>query len=313
MKTSPVTVADLRRSVLSVPPLCRNADLSMSETENRRMVQHLRAGGVTTHLWGGNANLYKMGLKEIPAFLKMAETIAEDDEWVIPSIGADFGKAMDQAEILSETRFPTAMILPMRFPADRKGVAKGIARIAEKAKRPLIIYYKDDGYLDPADLGALVRDGSACAVKYGTVRANPGVDAELATILKHVDKDLVISGIGERPIVDHAQVFGLRAFTSGCVCIAPRLSMDILRAITAGDWAEAMRIRESFMPSEDLRDRYSPLRVLHASVALSRVAATGPAYPMLSEIDDPVALKAIETEGLKLRAANDARLARAAE
>lgn len=313
MKTSKVTVEDLRRSVLAVPPLARNDDLSLSEAENRRQVQHLRAGGVTTHLWGGNANLYNMGVSEFPAFLEMAEHIAAPDDWVIPSIGADFGKALDQADILSRTPFPTAMVLPMRFPATPKGVAKGIARMAERAGRPLIVYWKDDGYLDPADLGALFRDGSACALKYGTVRADPARDDELAAILRHVDPALVISGIGERPVIDHARTFGLRAFTSGCVCIAPRLSTEILAALAAGDYARASALRAFFLPSEDLRDRHSPLRVLHASVRLARVANTGPIYPMLSDIDDPAILAAIELEALKLRDHNDRIPARAAE
>lgn len=313
MKTDKVTAADLRRSVLSVPPLARKADLTLSEAGNRAQVEHLRAGGVTTHLWGGNANLYNMGVSEFPDFLAMAERIAKPDDWVIPSIGADFGKAMDQAAILSKTKYPTAMVLPMRFPASPKGVAKGISLMAERAGRPLIIYWKDDGYMDPADLAALFRDGSACALKYGTVRENPNDDAELTRILKVVDRDLVISGIGERPVVDHARTFGLRAFTSGCVCIAPRLSMDILTAIARGDWESAQAIRETFLASEDLRDRYSPLRVLHAAVTLSGVADMGPMLPMLSDIDDPVALAAIKAEAVNLRAANERRLARAAE
>lgn len=313
MKTSKVTAEDLRRSVLAVPPLARKADLTLSEDENRRMVEHLRSGGVTTHLWGGNANLYNMGVSEFPAFLDMAERIAGPEDWVVPSIGADFGKAMDQAAILAQTRFPTAMVLPMRFPASPKGVARGIGMMAEKAGRPLIIYWKDDGYMSPADLGALFRDGSACALKYGTVRANPSEDAELAEILRQVDSSLVISGIGERPVIDHARTFGLRAFTSGCVCIAPRLSMDILAAIRTGDYAAAAKLRERFLPCEDLRDRYSPLRVLHAAVRFAKVADTGPNYPMLSDVDDPVALAAIEAEALALRAENDRSLARAAE
>ena len=313
MKTTPVTVADLRRSVCAVPPLCRNADLSLSVTENARMIAHLRAGGVTTHMWGGNANMYGVGVSDFPAFLDMAESVAEGDEWALPSIGAEFGKAMDQAAILSRRSFPTAMILPMRGVADRKGVANGIARIAEAMGKPLIIYYKDIGYLDMADLAALFRDGSACALKYGVLVPDPAVDPELGAILKTIDAERVISGSGELPVVAHAETFGLRAFTSGCVCIAPRLSMRILDALQAGDFARARAVRETFLPLEYAREKHSPIRVLHAAVGLAGVANTGPVAPMLSDLTDAAVLGVIGQAARALHAANARREAEAAE
>ena len=58
MKTTPVNApADLRSSVIAVPPLCRNADLSLSRAENEKLVNHMYAGGIRTLLYGGNANL----------------------------------------------------------------------------------------------------------------------------------------------------------------------------------------------------------------------------------------------------------------
>jgi dihydrodipicolinate synthase/N-acetylneuraminate lyase len=304
MKTSAVTVADLRRSVLAVPPLARKADYSLNEAANAAMVAHLRAGGVTTHMWGGNANLYNMSVGEYPAFLDMAERLAEGDEWAIPSIGPDFGKAMDQAAILANRAFPTAMILPMRFPATPKGVAKGISLVAAKMGRGLIAYVKDDGYIAPADLGALVRDGSVAAVKYGTVKPDPANDPVLSEILKHVDPALVISGCGERPVIAHGKTFGLRAFTSGSVCIAPKRSMAIRAALHREDWATIADLWNAFVPLEDLRDRISALRVLHVAMGLSGVAEMGPMLPMLSDVEDAGERAAIAAAAKALLAAN---------
>ena len=313
MKTTPVTVTDLRRSVLAVPPLCRNDDLTVSVPENARLVAHLRAGGVTTHMWGGNANMYGVGVTDFSAFLDMAEQVAEGDEWSIPSIGAEFGKAMDQAAILAKRNFPTAMVLPMRAVSDRKGIAGGISRIAAAMGKPLIVYYKDIGYLDMADLAALFRDGTLCALKYGVLTKDPAVDPELTAILKTVDPELVISGSGELPVVAHAETFGLRAFTSGCVCIAPKLSMGILAALAAGDFARARAIRETFLPLEYGREKHSPIRVLHAAVGLAGVARTGPVYPMLSDLTDTAVLAEIGAAARALLAANSQRQAEAAE
>jgi 4-hydroxy-tetrahydrodipicolinate synthase len=50
MKTDAVTIADLRRSVISVPPLARTVDGKVSTAENRKIVAWLAAGGVSTFL-----------------------------------------------------------------------------------------------------------------------------------------------------------------------------------------------------------------------------------------------------------------------
>jgi dihydrodipicolinate synthase/N-acetylneuraminate lyase len=304
-----VTAATLSRSVLSVPPLARNADLSLSANANRAQCDHLREGGVTSYLWGGNANLYNMGVMEFSPFLDMLEEIARPGDWHIPSVGADFGKAMDQARMLKgRAAFQTAMMLPLRFPATAEGIADGMARIADAMGKPIIAYVKDDGYVDAAALGRLVRSGHVCAVKYGTVKATPSNDPALRAIVEHVDPTLVISGIGERPVIDHFTQFGIRSFTSGSVCIAPRLSMDILAALTQGDVPTAAAIRENFMALEDLRDAHSPLRVLHEAVRLAGIAGTGPMLPMLSNISDAAVLAKIELAAKALLKANTAAL-----
>ena len=282
-------------------PLPRKSDLAIDKAGLQSLVDDLRAGGISTFMWGGNANLYNMGVSEFAEFCGIAETMARGDEWVIPSIGADFGKAMDQAKILRGHKFPAAMMLPLRFPATPKGIAAGIGKIAESFGRPLILYIKDDGYIEPADAAALMRDGAVTVIKYGTVRDNPAKDDYLARLVSAVDPLRIISGIGERPVIEHFTVFGLRDFTSGCVCIAPGMSMMIREHLLAGRVAEARALRGHFAALEDERDRYSPLRVLHAAVELAGVAPTGPMQPMLANIDDPAALASIKAAAVELR------------
>jgi dihydrodipicolinate synthase/N-acetylneuraminate lyase len=311
MFTGAISPARLRKSVISVPPLARRADLALDEAQNRRLLDHLRAGGVTTYLYGGNANLYNMGVTEFGALLDMLERLTAADDWIIPSIGADYGKACDQIDLLKDRAFPTAMVLPLRFPATTKGAARGIGLLAERYSKPVIAYVKDEGYIEPADLAALVKDGSVCAIKYAIVRSDPTQDAVLTTLLKSVDPAIVVSGIGERPVPVHTGAFGLKAFTSGSVCVAPRLSTAILRAVAAGDPATIAALREHFIPLEDLRDQHSPLRVLHEAVRLAGIAETGPMLPFLSNIDAPEILRPIEAAARRLREA-DAALAAAA-
>jgi len=305
MFTGSITPERLQKSVLSVPPLARNADLTLNASANRDLVAHLRAGGVSTFMYGGNANFYNIGVGEYPAILDMLESIAAADEWMIPSVGADYGKACDQIDILKGRAFPTAMVLPLRFPATPAGAANGVALLAERYGRKVIAYVKDEGYTTPQDVAALVKDGHVCAIKYAIVRDNPAEDAFLSTLVKLVDPNLIISGIGERPVIDHVRGFELKAFTSGSVCVGPALSTRIRVAVQGGDFTTAAKLREHFMPLEDLRDGHSPLRVLHEAVRLAGIADTGPILPFLSNIADANTLEKIADAARVLRDLND--------
>jgi len=300
MKTSPVTPQDLERSVLAVPPLARNPDLTVNKAENRRLVQHLAKGGVTTLLYGGNANFYHIGVSGYAALLTMLAEIADADSWVIPSVGPDFGKAMDQIAVLRDSAFPTAMVLPQAQIVTPDGAATGIRHLAEKLGRPLIAYVKAEGFLEPHHLAALAKDGVIAAIKYAIVREDPSVDGYLTRLVDQVDRKMIISGIGERPVLAHLRGFGLAGFTSGSVCIAPALSTAILAALKAGDDARATELRAHFMRLEDLRDAHSPIRVLHEAVTLAGIADMGPMLPMLSNLTDPAILAAVKQAATEL-------------
>jgi len=287
VKTTPVTAADLAASVIAVPPLARHRDLTISTADNRALIQYLEEGGVRTLLYGGNANLYNVGAGELPELLDMLEAEAGDDSWIIPSVGPDYGKLMDQLEVLKGRDFPTAMILPLAFPATGAGLATGIRRFAERFGKPVVVYIKSDNYLDPTQVAALANDGLVAAIKYATVRPDPRQDVYLRALLDVVDRRLVVSGIGERPAIVHLRHFGLQGFTSGSVCVAPNSSMRILALCKEERWDEAEEERAHFLPLENLRDEHSPIRVLHDAVTLAGIADMGPMLPMLSNLAEP--------------------------
>ncbi len=138
------------------------------------------------------------------------------------------------------------------------------------------------------------------------MREDPSNDPFLGDLVNAVDRSMIISGIGERPAIDHLTKFGLQAFTSGSVCVAPGLSMALLRAIKRGDMAEAARLRALFIPLEDQRDAHSPLRVLHDAVRLAGICDTGPMLPYLSNFTDKTILAGIEKAAKELLAAERA-------
>lgn len=284
MKTDAVTAHDLTRSVIAVPPLARAANGAISIVENHRIVARMAAGGISTFLYGGNANFYNLGLLEYPLTLEVLAGIAPAGAWVIPSIGPDYGKALDQVAMLKSFDFPTAMALPMTSATRPDGVATGLRRLADAYGRPLVAYVRSEGYLAPRDIAALIADGVLCSVKYAVERKDPAEDAFLAEIIAAAGVERIVSGMGERPTVAHFRRFGLKSFTSGSVCIAPHMSSAILAALAAGDFARAETIRAKFLPFEDLRDAWSPIAVLHDGVRLAGIAETGPLQPYLSNL-----------------------------
>jgi len=311
LKTSAATASDLARSVIAVPPLARFPDLQPNASANRALIRHLETGGVTTLMYGGNANFYNIGLYEYAAILDFLEEEVGADSWVIPSAGPDFGKLIDQARVLKDRAFPTAMVLPLIFPATPEGSEEAIRRFAETLRRPVIVYLKAENFLAPANVARLVDAGVVAGIKYGIVRAVPEQDVFLRELLDCVGTDLVISGIGERPALAHLRHFGLAGFTSGSVCVGPRGSTRLLAALKAKDWRAAEELRAHYLPLEDLRDMLSPIRVLHEAVTLAGIADMGPILPQLSNIgtEHHPAIR----EAAQALLAHDRRLAEPAE
>lgn len=293
----------LSESVLAVPPLCRNSDLTLSATENAKLIRHLESGGIRTLLYGGNANFYHIPLSEYDQVLSMLAELAGPDTLVIPSAGPAFGTSLDQAKILRRHKFPTIMVLPQQGITTDDGVEEGIRRFVDAAGVPALLYIKHDGYFDVPHVKRLADANLISGIKYATVRPDPpgpSRDDYLLRLTEHVDPRLIISGIGEQPAIHHLRDFGLAGFTSGCVCLAPRLSAALLHAIRDKDWPRAEQIRQVFKPLEDLRNAINPIRVLHEAVRLAGLADTGPLLPLLSNLP--------ETDHAAVRAAAHALL-----
>jgi dihydrodipicolinate synthase/N-acetylneuraminate lyase len=283
-------MADLN-GVYAVPPLPRRRDerrtLDFGAAE--RIASHIEAGGITRFLYGGNAFLYHVSLDEFAALIDWLAGFPRT-RWPIPSIGPSFGRALDQARLLRKHSFPAVMMLPCADPRDARGLETGMREIVHAAGTPLILYLKsDDAFggdrnegLDA--IGRLLDDGTAMSIKYAVVRENPNDDPYLDGLLQRVDRRRVISGMGERPAIEHLRDYELGGLTTGSGCIAPRSCQTLFEAASAGNWALAAECRRAFMPLEDLRDAWGPARVLHHATELSGLAPTGPIPPYVSPL-----------------------------
>jgi dihydrodipicolinate synthase/N-acetylneuraminate lyase len=289
LKTTAVTPDDLR-GVIAVPPLARKAGPGrpIDFDENERVVRHMRAGGLTRFLYGGNAFLYHVTLSEYDELLGWLSGL---EGWVVPSLGPSFGRALDQAALLRRYRFPCAMALPCADPRDAAGLEAGLREVADVAGLGLILYLKTEesfGSDLEAGLDAVARlvEGGVCVgVKYAIVREDPLDDPYLESLLRRVDRRRVISGMGERPALVHLTRLGLPGFTTGSGCLAPTLTSRLFQACSRGA-AEAETLRELFLPLEDRRDAWGPARVLHAALELAGVARTGPIPPFVTALGE---------------------------
>lgn len=240
---------DYAASVVAVPPIALNADLTVNADANGAIIRHIEAGGVRILLYGGNANLYHFGLDDYRAGMEAVIAAAAPQTGLITSIGPDFGKAMAQAPIARDLGFKNVMLLPTQFPADPAGVANGVRRLAAILGHGLVLYLKRENYVDPDELARLVSEGAVDFVKYAVERADPAQDAYLDAVIGAIGKDRMASGMGETPIHDHLGRRALTTYTSGAVCIALRPRWSSLRSTRPGaaprHWSSASRFWSS--------------------------------------------------------------------
>ena len=286
MNTNAITPGMLASSVIAVPPLARDAELKICATENAKVIRHLEDGGIRTLLYGGNAVFHHIALAEYADTLAMLRDNAGADTTVIPSVGPAYGTSLDQAAVLRDFDFPTAMVLPARDIATPEGVATGLRKFAEAYGKPIVLYIKFEGYLEPEHARALMDDGVVNWIKYAIVRDDPARDDYLRQLVDCIDPQRIVSGIGEQPAIVHLRDFGVQGFTSGCVCVAPSLSMKMLAALKAEDYETAESIRQTFEPLENIRNAINPIRVLHTATAEAGIANTGPILPRLHEVTE---------------------------
>ncbi|MDF1851460.1 MAG: dihydrodipicolinate synthase family protein [Verrucomicrobiales bacterium] len=286
MQTRPVTPDDLAQSVIAVPPMARDENLVFHPAENEKIIRHIEAGGTSTLLYGGNANFYHIALSEYESILGQLAELAGPETLVIPSVGPAYGMMMDQAAIVKETDYPTVMVLPQQGLTTSEGVVTGLRKFAEKVGKPIVLYIKYGDFITVEGARQLVEDGIISWIKYAIVQEDPAADPYLADLVEQVDPRLIVSGIGEQPVVEHLNDFGVNGFTAGCVCIRPDLSEELREAVQSKDLIRAREIQKIFRPLEDLRNGINPVRVLHEAVRLAGIADTGPALPLLSGISE---------------------------
>ncbi len=311
MKQTILSPADYARSVVAVPPIALTADGSVAVNENRAMMRHIAEGGITTLLYGGNANLYHFGAEMFREALDVLFGNCPEGARILFSIGPDFGKAIDQAGDILRAGVSNIMLLPMAFPADANGVAEGMRRIADRLGFGIVLYIKRENYIAADDLARLVEGGEVRFVKYAVERSEPAHDGYLDNLLAAIGTERIASGMGETPIEDHIGRRRLASYTSGAVCIAPAAANELLQLYRVGRQAEALELSQPFLAFERARAKLGGIPVLHDAMGISGIADCGPLMPLLSNLS-PASKAEIRPLVAALQAAEAAARSRAA-
>ena len=153
-------------SVVAVPPLAWNEDLSPNFAANETLLKHIEAGGVRHILYGGNANVYHISTGVFEVVLTKVMAAASPDTRIIPAVGPDFGKMMDQCSVLRRLSCESAMALPFQGVSTQDGIEEGLTRFGDAFGKPIIIYIKQDNYLRPDQVARLFDANRVFAVKY---------------------------------------------------------------------------------------------------------------------------------------------------
>ncbi len=266
-------------------PLALDNDLSVNAAASLRLAKHVRAGGLSTLLFGPNANFPSFGRHQYEAAAEIAVDAARDGP-VILSLGPELGRALDQVPAIERSGLKQVMLLPIHAPADTHGTADGIRHIASRLGHGVIVDLIRDSHLRPVTLRKLVEEGAVSAVRYSVVVSNPGDDGYLDRVIDIVGPERVLSGVGETAAMDHLAIRRLATLSSGAAAIAPTRVRGAADAIRTGDLVTARQLLAPVLEFERVRAMLGPIQVLHDAVSFAGIAPMGPQMPMISKVKD---------------------------
>ena len=248
-----------------------------------RNVKHLIDNGARFLMpMCGTGLVYDATLEEFEQVTGAFVDAAGERALVVPGIGPGYGRTLEMASIAHALGVAGPMVMPIVGPASAAGVATGLARIAQRARLPLILYQRRLDIMPVDRVIELCRSDGVVGLKYSVD------DLEPFRRIREGAGDVcaMVCGMAEEPSLEYLQA-GAVGFSSGMANFVPRLSLGLLAAFRRGDLDEAERLRRLTVPFEDLRGenagRYSS-SALHAAMDYAGLAG-GPVIPFVEDVD----------------------------
>ena len=245
---------EVLRTVIAIPITPFAADGRVDFVAYRRLIGHLVEGGVSVVTPNGNTGeFYALSPDECRGTVEAAVEAASGRALVVAGVGFDVATAIEMARFARQAGAGAIMVHQIIHPyRTHQGWVAYHQAIAEAVPELGLVPYVRDNLVTPALMMNLLE---ACpnvvGVKYAV--ADPLL---FASMVREVGAERLawVCGIAES-WAPFFWVGGARGFTSGLVNVHPRLSLDMLKCLRAGDYPGAMQIWSRLKPFEDLRSR----------------------------------------------------------
>jgi 4-hydroxy-tetrahydrodipicolinate synthase len=242
--------------VVAIPVTPFDAEGAVERTAYRALLRRLLDSGVRTVTPNGNTGeFYALDPAErrLVVELTMAETARtpEADTQVIVGVGHDVPTAIAAARHAGEAGAQMVMVhQPIHPYVSPDGWVDYHRAIAEAVPELGVVPYIRNALLGGEVIGRL---GGLCPNVIGVKYAVPDA-ARFAAVARDagLDRFTWVAGLAELYAPSY-WAMGATGFTSGLVNVAPRVSLEMLRALRDGDYAAAMKVWEQIREFEDLR------------------------------------------------------------
>ncbi|MDT0319168.1 dihydrodipicolinate synthase family protein [Streptomyces millisiae] len=235
----------------------------------RTLVRRLVDGGVRTLTANGNTSeFYSLTLEERRVQTELTVAEAGSEAQVVVGVGHDAVTAAAAARHAAESGASMVMVhQPVHPYVSQDGWVDYHRIIAEAVPELGVVPYIRNPAIEGASLARL---GEACPNVIGVKYAVPD-PVRFATVAREagLDRFVWVAGLAEL----YAPAYfacGATGFTSGLVGVAPAISLEMLRALRAGDYPAAMKVWDRIRHFEELRaDRQAANNVTVVKEALA--------------------------------------------
>ncbi|MFJ4846130.1 dihydrodipicolinate synthase family protein [Streptomyces sp. NPDC088733] len=271
--------------VVAIPVTPFDADGGVARDTYRALLRRLFDSGVRTVTPNGNTGeFYALdpGERRLVVELTMAE--ADAGTRVVAGVGLDLPTAVAAARHARDAGAHMVMVhQPVHPYVSPDGWVEYHRAIAQAVPETGVVPYVRDPGLDGERIARL---GELCPNVVGVKYAVPD-PARFAAVARDagLDRFTWVAGLAELYAPAHWAV-GATGFTSGLVNVAPRLSLEMLRALRAGDHPAAMRVWEEIREFEGLRaeegsaNNVSVVKEALAALGVCRRDVRPPSHPL---------------------------------
>lgn len=272
------------RGVIAFPITPLKPDLSLDIPGLRKNLRRLLETPIAAIVAaGGTGEMYSLTPAE---HLEIVKTTAEEVDGRIPVIagtGFNLPTAIELAQQSARAGAHAILALPPYYPnADEEGLANYYATIGGATSLPLLVYSRD--WVNPGpewveQLAARVPTLSCWKDGQGDLR-------RYQQIINRVgDRLYWIGGAGDDCVPGYYSI-GIRTYTSSIATVAPKLSLKLHDAASAGDSAALLSLMNKYViPLYELRARRKGYEVSVMKAMMNVLGfAAGPVRPPLPKL-----------------------------